>query len=117
MQAKLEVLGDGSNGNGKLSGEQAAALAAHPAWQRSGFEPLERFIFEFLTGGNPAAAAAATAGSNGTARGGGEGRQAGAESVRLKLEVRGVEEVGGGWLGQLPPGPRRPPILSLLANR
>ena len=72
MEAKLAVLGDSSSGTGALSGDQAAALAVHPAWQRSGFEALERFIFRFLTGGAP--------GGNGAA-----GR-AGAESVRLKLQ-------------------------------
>ena len=58
---------------------QAAQLASHPAWQRSGFESLERFIFQFLTGG----AGAGSGSSNGASVGG----RAGAESVRLKLEV------------------------------
>lgn len=71
------MLGDSSNGNGALSPAQASQLAAHPAWQRSGFEGLERFIFKFLIGG---------------AEGNGEGPaagRAGAESVRLKLEASG----------------------------
>ncbi|KAL4458908.1 hypothetical protein ABPG75_013773 [Micractinium tetrahymenae] len=76
MEAKLAILGDSSEGNGQLSAAQAAELAANPAWQRSGFESLERFIFEFLTGG-----AQGGAGANGSS-----GGRAGAESVRLKLE-------------------------------
>lgn len=77
MEAKLAILGDSSEGNGQLSGAQAAELAGNPAWQRSGFESLERFIFEFLTGG-----AQAGAGTNGS-----DGGRVGAESVRLKLEA------------------------------
>lgn len=74
IEAKLAVLGDNSSGNGALSREQAAQLAGHPAWQRSGFESLERFIFQFLTGGGAGA----------------EGGRAASESVRLKLEVLGA---------------------------
>ncbi len=77
MEAKLAILGDLSDGNGQLSSAQAAELAASPAWQRSGFESLERFIFQFLTGGAQGAAPA-----NGSS-----GERVGAESVRLKLEV------------------------------
>ncbi len=58
---------------------QAAQLASHPAWQRSGFESLERFIFQFLTGGAGA--------DSGSSNGASEGGRAGVESVRLKLEV------------------------------
>jgi hypothetical protein len=82
LQAKLAVLGDSSSGTGALSSAQAAELASHPAWQRSGFEALEQFIFEFLTGGSNAIASSSSS-SNGS--------RSGAESVRLKLEV------GGGW--------------------
>jgi hypothetical protein len=79
MHAKMEVL-EGSSSNGALSPEQTARLAANPAWQRSGFEALERFIFEFLTGGgSPAAASGGGSGEGGS--------RAGLESVRLKLEV------------------------------
>ncbi|KAI3436182.1 hypothetical protein D9Q98_002237 [Chlorella vulgaris] len=78
MHAKMEVL-EGSSSNGALSPEQTARLAANPAWQRSGFEALERFIFEFLTGGgSPAAASGGGSGEGGS--------RAGLESVRLKLE-------------------------------
>ncbi|PRW59965.1 putative transmembrane GTPase FZO- chloroplastic isoform A [Chlorella sorokiniana] len=79
MEAKLAILGDSSSGNGALSAAQAAQLASHPAWQRSGFESLERFIFQFLTGG-------AGAGSSSSSNGASEGGRAGVESVRLKLE-------------------------------
>lgn len=80
IEAKLAVLGDSDSSNGALSPEQAARLAVHPAWQRSGFEPLEKFIFEFLTGGSKA--------EGRDARGsvGGSSGRGGAESVRLKLE-------------------------------
>lgn len=86
MEGKLSVLGDSSAGDGALSPAQAAQLAGHPAWQRSGFEELERFIFTFLTGG---AGVGAGAGGNGAAAG-----RAGAESVRLKLEA-------SRWLGAI----------------
>jgi hypothetical protein len=84
MEAKLEVLGGAdASSSGRLSPEQAAALAAHPSWQRSGFEALERFVFEFLTGGSRAGAS-----SSSSSEAGGDVGRAGAESVRLKLEVR-----------------------------
>lgn len=90
LEAKLAVLGDSSSGDGALSPAQAAQLAGHPSWQRSGFDDLERFIFTFLTGG------AEAGGGNGAAAG-----RAGAESVRLKLEVR--LGCGPGWLRCLVP--------------
>lgn len=83
------VLGNNSSGNGQLSPAQAAQLAGHPAWQRSGFEALERFIFQFLTGGPQRSSNSA-----------GGARAAGVESVRLKLEVGwAVGGVGGGGGG------------------
>jgi hypothetical protein len=85
MEAKRAVVGEGSS-NGALSVAQAAALAANPSWQRSGFEPLERFIFEFLTGGS-SNASSANGGATANGKPAGTGRRAGAESVRLKLEV------------------------------
>lgn len=65
---------------------QAAQLAAHPAWQRSGFESLERFIFQFLTGSSGAGSGS----SNGASAGG----RAAAESVRLKLEASSGGDAG-----------------------
>ena len=84
LQAKLAVLGDSSSGTGALSSAQAAELASHPAWQRSGFEALEQFIFEFLTGGSDAVGSASSSSSSSS-----NGSRSGAESVRLKLEVGG----------------------------
>ena len=96
MEAKLAVLGGAdSSSNGRMSLEQAAALATHPSWQRSGFEPLERFIFDFLTGGNEAGGARRGSSIDGDNGGG----QAGAESVRLKLQV-GCQLSSSGPLSQ-----------------
>ena len=50
-----------SGRGGTLGPEELARLAADARWQRSRFEDLERFIFDFLVGGSGGQGAAAAA--------------------------------------------------------
>eukprot|EP00887_Chlorella_sp_A99_P006611 scaffold3.g6611.t1 len=80
-----------STSGGVLTPEQAAVLAADPNWQRSRFESLEHFIYQFLVRGSPGTAVASLNFSSddeeiGAEAGSGAPLATG-ESVRLKLQT------------------------------
>ena len=93
MQAKLASRaaseageGGGGGGGGALSPEEAARLAADPAWQLSRFESLERFIYRFLVRGGPSPSGGGSSDEEGSPAAVADSAAAG-ESVRLKLQT------------------------------